>query len=466
MYLQELPGQARLAEARRADDADQAGAALAGRGVEQVLEQPQLLVAADERRLERVAAVAAADLGDDPQRAPGLDRRLLALEVLLAGLLEGDRLARGALGRLADEDGARLGDALEPAGGVDEVAGDHALVRRAERDGGLAGQDAGPGLDARAQGLDRVDELEAGPDGPLGVVLAGDGGAPDGHDGVADELLDGAAVAADHLAGELEVAVQELAGVLGVVALGDRGEADEVGEEDRRRGGARRRGRRPWLVRGALAGVPVPRASAVSGEAHSPQKRSPGSLAAPQFGQASAERRRRSGHRTCGPAGSRSRSSSRSRSEGSRMAGPRPDGHVRDHRSQVEQAGDQEQSARPDRDRSSDRSGKEKVGHGTSGGTKVLRHRREWTDPIVGQVDRDFRDDGGSRDGDRSVPPTKESGQDEPKDRRQLAREDQGVNRLQHRDGNRVSNFGHDSARADRTCQSRPSTRITTPRRR
>ena len=59
-------------------------------GVEQVLEQPQLVVAADERRLEGVRAAAAAALGDDPQGAPGRDRGRLALERLLAGRLEGD----------------------------------------------------------------------------------------------------------------------------------------------------------------------------------------------------------------------------------------------------------------------------------------------------------------------------------------------------------------------------------------
>ena len=47
---------------------------LAARGVEQVLEQPQLVVAADERRLERLAAVAPAALGDDAQGAPRRDR--------------------------------------------------------------------------------------------------------------------------------------------------------------------------------------------------------------------------------------------------------------------------------------------------------------------------------------------------------------------------------------------------------
>ena len=126
---------------------------LAARRVEEVLEQAQLVVAADERRLERLGAVAAADLGDDPQGAPGRDRARLALEHLLAGRLEGDRLGGRALGRLADEHGPGRGDRLEPAGRVDEVAGDHALVRRADGDGGLAGQDAGAGLDGSGPGV-------------------------------------------------------------------------------------------------------------------------------------------------------------------------------------------------------------------------------------------------------------------------------------------------------------------------
>ena len=59
------------------------------------------------------------------------------------------------------------------------------------------------------------------------------GRAPDGHDRVADELLDRAAVALDHRARSFEVAGQELARLLGVAALGERREADEVGEQHR-----------------------------------------------------------------------------------------------------------------------------------------------------------------------------------------------------------------------------------------
>ena len=79
----------------------------------------------------------------------------------------------------------------------------------------------------------RVDELEAGPDRPLGVVLVRGRRAPDRHDGVADELLDRPAVAADDVAREVEVAAQQLARLLRVAPLGERREADEVGEEDR-----------------------------------------------------------------------------------------------------------------------------------------------------------------------------------------------------------------------------------------
>ena len=213
-------------------DTRRARCSRAGR-MEEVLEQAQLVVAADEGGLERLRPVAAAPLRDDPQGAPGGDRGGLALEVLLAGRLEGDRRGRGPLRRLADQDRARGGGRLEPGGRVDEVAGDHPLVRGTDRDGGLAGEDAGPGGDRRPERPDRIDELEAGADSPLGVVLVGDRRAPDRHDRVADELLDRSPVAADHVAGEVEVTGQELPGVLSVAPFRERREADQIGEEDR-----------------------------------------------------------------------------------------------------------------------------------------------------------------------------------------------------------------------------------------
>ena len=105
------------------DDADQPRSAFAAGGVEEVLELPQLLVAADERRLERLRSPDAAALGDDAQGTPGWDGADLALEDLVGGGLEDDRAGGGALGRLADEHGRGRGDALQPAGRVDHVAG-------------------------------------------------------------------------------------------------------------------------------------------------------------------------------------------------------------------------------------------------------------------------------------------------------------------------------------------------------
>ena len=60
--------------------------------MEEVLEQAQLVVAADEGGFERLRPVAAAPFGDDPQGAPGGDRGAPSLEVPIAGRLEGDRL--------------------------------------------------------------------------------------------------------------------------------------------------------------------------------------------------------------------------------------------------------------------------------------------------------------------------------------------------------------------------------------
>ena len=268
--LEELPGEPALADPGRPDDGHQPGALLARRRVEEVLELAQLLVAADERRLHRFAPVAATDLGDDAQGAPRPDRGDLALQDLLACLLEYDRGRGGLERRLADQHGSGGRDRLQARGGVDEVAGDHALIGRTDRDRGLAGEHAGAGLDTRREPADGGHEIEACADGPLGVVLGCDRGAPDGHHGIADELLDRAAVAPDHVPGEVEVAAQGLARLLGVALLGERREADEVREQDRDHpplGDGRRRGRRgSWLAGGRLRDARDERGAALAAE--------------------------------------------------------------------------------------------------------------------------------------------------------------------------------------------------------
>ena len=178
-----------------------------------------------------------------------------------------------------------------------------------ERDRRLAGETppaarSSGAPDSSAEGGYRGDEVERGPDGALGVVLLRDRRAPDRHHRVADELLDRAAVALDDAPGRVEVAGEQLADVLGVAPLGERREADEVGEQDgdepalggRRRGGrpepaadARRRQRRRRTRRrtslpavfGAAAGAQA------SGERapHSPQNFRRASFSVPQLGQ-------------------------------------------------------------------------------------------------------------------------------------------------------------------------------------
>src|SRR3989304_6344903 len=63
-----------------------------------------------------------------------------------------------------------------------------------------------PRLEAGAQGPDAVDEVQGGANAPLRIILARRRSAPDCHDRVADELLDGPAVAADDVRRDVEVA--------------------------------------------------------------------------------------------------------------------------------------------------------------------------------------------------------------------------------------------------------------------
>ena len=84
-----------------------------------------------------------------------------------------------------------------------------------------------------AVGSDRRDELEAGADRTLGVVLFGDGDSPDGHDGVSDELLHDTAISGDYRPGDFEVARKDLADLFGFSFLREGREADEVAEKHR-----------------------------------------------------------------------------------------------------------------------------------------------------------------------------------------------------------------------------------------
>ena len=264
--LQELPGEPALADAALAGDRDEPHAAVPRRRVVEVLEQPQLVVSPHERSLDRPRATAPTPLGDHAQGAPGGHGRRLPLEKLVARLLERDRPGGGVHRRLADEDDVGRRDPLQPARRVDHVAGDHALADRPDRHGRLAGHDPDPRADLGSQPAHLADNLQGRAHGPLRVILVAGRRTPDGHDGIADELLDRAAVAPHDPAREVEVAREEVADLLRVAVFGERREAHQVREQhgddpafgDRGCRGRRRecRGRRAGEAGAALAAEP------------------------------------------------------------------------------------------------------------------------------------------------------------------------------------------------------------------
>ena len=114
--------------------------------------------------------------------------------------------------------------------------------------------DAALGLALAVRLLHRLLHGEPGANRALGVVLVGDGRAEHAHHVVADELVDGAAVALDLLPEAAKRPIDHRLDRLGIHLLSRRGVSGEVGEDDRRlapllgrglrRRGTRRRGRR------------------------------------------------------------------------------------------------------------------------------------------------------------------------------------------------------------------------------
>ena len=197
--LVELPGEPRLADAGDAGDREQMRLVLVGAGVEELLREPQLAVAADERRLEALRLQSAGPTGGHAESTPELHRLRLALQLVETRVGVRDRRFRCPPCRIADEHRVRIGCTLHTRGRVDEVARDHALPCGAEVDGRLAGQHRRASAELRHPrlGAERAhggDELERRAYGALGVVLLRHGRAPDGHHRIADELLDDAAV--------------------------------------------------------------------------------------------------------------------------------------------------------------------------------------------------------------------------------------------------------------------------------
>ena len=118
---------------------------------------------------------------------------------------------------------------LEPRSEIDRLA-------RGERRVAGAGDDLArldPDARLKLEVLDRVEDLQRGADGALGIVLVGRRDAERGHHGVTGELLDRAAVGLDTAGDAVEELRHAPADDLGVAGGDQRRRVDEVDEEDR-----------------------------------------------------------------------------------------------------------------------------------------------------------------------------------------------------------------------------------------
>ncbi len=235
--LLELPNQAALADTRHALNRDEVSPPIPHGGLEQVTEKLELCDPADEGRLQASGPACASTHSHHIEGPPHGDTLGLTLQLELALVLVDDCVVRGMAGGLVDQHGPRFGRGLQAGGSIDQVTGHHAMIPVLEGDRCLPRGDAGSHLQFRNAELASerghvCDQVEGRAHCPFGVVFEGSRRAPDGHHAVAQELVDGAAVAVDGLRGQLGVASEEVADLLGVAALRGRGEAHEIGEKD------------------------------------------------------------------------------------------------------------------------------------------------------------------------------------------------------------------------------------------
>ncbi len=174
----------------------------------------------------------------EPER---LHRLAQPAQVDVAERLEPARARSQTPRQLVDGDLARRDLLLQPRRDDHGRTGRERLVRAAAREH-LARREPDPHLQAHAEiacGLvvetsDGVANLDCRPRGAERVVLVRERRPEHGHDGVADELLDHAAVPRDGSGGGFEVPAQQRAQRFRVERDGEPGRIGEVGVEDRR----------------------------------------------------------------------------------------------------------------------------------------------------------------------------------------------------------------------------------------
>ena len=217
---EELLREARLADARRPEDREQGARPLRSHAFPGAGEQLRLAAPAHERCVEPPDVRHFA--GDRNEPVCG-QRLRLSFRLERREQLHLDRVPHEPVGIRAQQHLTDPGRLLESRRDVDRVARDE-RVGRARDD--LASVDADPYVD-----LDRVAELQRRSHGTERIVLVHLRHTEDRHHGVADELLDRAAVTLDRGSRRLEVPRHRGARRFRVEPLRARGRADHVAEE-------------------------------------------------------------------------------------------------------------------------------------------------------------------------------------------------------------------------------------------
>ncbi len=180
---------------------------------------------------------------DHLEQPVGDDRRALPLELELLDGIGGHRIARETVRLLSDQDLSRGSRCLQPLRDVDRIPRHEGLgVSRIACDH-LTGVYARPHrnlepectLELLVEARDGVPQLDGGSYRSHRVVLVERRNAKDRHHGVADELLDGAAVTLEDCARLLEVPGHDAAHPLRILVLADAGRVDDIAEQHRDR---------------------------------------------------------------------------------------------------------------------------------------------------------------------------------------------------------------------------------------
>ncbi len=230
--LEELGDEPRLADPGHPDERDELRLERFTGPLERGEDRRELARSPDERQRRALLEI-------HPEARLGLDSLpdeqglCLALRDDGRAFLVVDHVPRRAIGRLADEHAVHGSRGLQAGSRVDDVPRRHPLSLRracAEQNERLAGVDGDPHLDVSLLACP-VTNRERGANRALRIVLVRDRGAEERHHGVADELLDGAAVALELAAQTLPVRCEHGTHIFGVELFRPRREPDEVGEE-------------------------------------------------------------------------------------------------------------------------------------------------------------------------------------------------------------------------------------------